>query len=638
MRSTPATRPARGRSMRVRRGSAAWAVTVCLVALSVWPAAAVTPDTGPTAGGTVVAGTVAPLAFTVVAAGLNHSAAIGSDHNTYAWGGNALGQLGDGTTTSSATPVRVQAPAGVDFVSVSVGVNHSVALGSDGNAYAWGDNSHGQLGDGGTAGSRVPVRVRAPAGVTFTALVTGVFHSVAIGSDGNAYAWGRNTYGELGDGTTTSSATPVVVQVPAGVSFTSLAAGVYHSVAIGSDGVSYAWGDNGFGQLGDGTTVASHVPVPVQAPPGVTFTAIAAGVYHVVATGSDGNTYSWGANTSGQLGDGTTTGSPTPVPVQTPAGVTFTGPAAAGGHSLALGSDGATYAWGDGDLGQLGDGTTTDSLTPVPVQAPPGVTFTGLAAGGGHSIALGSDGNAYAWGDNGSGGLGDGTTTNSSTPVRVADDLAVVAVTFGTAAAAALSQSGTTWSATTPAQCGVVDVQVTSTRYGVTRTASAGTFGYGSAPAVTAQPTSVELPPGGGQVTLSAQATGDDVPTVQWQSAPSGTAGWTDIPGATSSTLTTTITQPSDLRAVFTNCRGSAVTVAVTVTVAALDPSSGPTSTPEPSRTADGSGTVADPGTELAATGPSGIGTLLAVAVGLVVLGTGVLVAWRASHTRARSL
>src|SRR5690606_31060028 len=141
----------------------------------------------------------------------------------------------DNGPDTGGTTVMVPEPAGVTFTSISGGGAHSVALGSDGNAYAWGDNYYGQLGDGTNTDSNTPVQVQAPAGVTFTSISAGVNHSVALGSDGNAYAWGYNGYGQLGDGTDTPSNTPVQVQAPAGVTFTSISAGSNHSVTMGSD-------------------------------------------------------------------------------------------------------------------------------------------------------------------------------------------------------------------------------------------------------------------------------------------------------------------------------------------------------------------------------------------------------------------
>src|SRR5690606_37229557 len=142
---------------------------------------------------------------------------------------------------------------------------------------AWGANWYGQLGDGTNTGSNTPVQVQAPAGVTFTSIISGGRRSRAVGADGNAYAWGRNFYGPLGGGTNTDSNTRVHVHAPAGDTFTSGSSGGRHSWALGSDGKAYAWGHNFYGQLGDGTNTDRNTPVQVQAPAGVTFTSIISG-------------------------------------------------------------------------------------------------------------------------------------------------------------------------------------------------------------------------------------------------------------------------------------------------------------------------------------------------------------------------
>ena len=162
----------------------------------------------------------------------------------------------------------------------------------------------------------------------------------------------------------------------------------------------------------------------------------------------------------------------TTVSVPEPAGVTFTEIAAGYWHSVALGSDGHAYAWGYNGSGRLGNGTTVDSSSPVQVQVPAGVTFTEIAAGGAHSVALGSDGNAYAWGSNGSGRLGDGTTVSSSSPVHVAGVVVVTNVSFdGTAGTNLVDNGDGTWSVDAPAHPeGPVDVEVSYTWNGIAQT------------------------------------------------------------------------------------------------------------------------------------------------------------------------
>ena len=177
--------------------------------------------------------------------------------------------------------------------------------------------------------------VQLPAGVTPVASTAGGYHSLAIGSDNNLYAWGQNGYGQLGNGTTTDSSTPVAISLPGGVHATAVAAGLIDSVALGSNGLVYAWGDNSFNELGDFVSGGiSSTPVAVQLPAGLTFTAIATGQYHNLALASNGSLYAWGYNVDGQLGDGNKTTPTAPVLVSIPAGVTPAHIAAGGYHSL----------------------------------------------------------------------------------------------------------------------------------------------------------------------------------------------------------------------------------------------------------------------------------------------------------------
>ncbi|MFC7863359.1 Ig-like domain repeat protein [Streptomyces murinus] len=334
-----------------------------------------------------------------------------------AWGDNGSGQLGDGTTTERLTPVGVHLPAGTTVTALAGGGDFSLAVTSDGRVLAWGNNSSGQLGDGTTTDRTTPVEVHLPTGTTVTAVAAGLSHSLALTSDGRVLAWGYNAFGQLGDGTTTERLTPVEADLPIGTTVTALSAGAYFSLAVTSDGGALAWGYNLFGQLGDGTTTNRATPVEVHLPAGTSVTSVAGGGFHSLAVTTDGRALAWGYNAFGQLGDGTTTNRSTPVDVHLPTGTTVTAVAAGDIHSLALASDGRALAWGFNGSGQLGDGTTTNHSTPVDVHLPTGTTVTAVAAGDIFSLALASDGRVLAWGNNNFGQLGDGTTTERSTPV-----------------------------------------------------------------------------------------------------------------------------------------------------------------------------------------------------------------------------
>jgi alpha-tubulin suppressor-like RCC1 family protein len=351
---------------------------------------------------------------TALAGGNHFSLAIEADGKAYAWGENDHDELGIGTTTPYSTaPVGVSLPSGVNATTIAAGADHGLAMGSNGKLYAWGWND--------TRDYATPVLTSLPGGAIATAIAAGYYHSLATGSDGTLYAWGQNFEGALGSGSTVSSATPVEVSLPSGVSASAIAGGEYFSLALGSDGHVYTWGENYEGELGNGTTVSSDTPVEVNLPSGVAATAIATSYEHALAIGSDGKLYAWGMNADGQLGDGTTTDSDTPIVVPFPGGVTPIAIAAEQLDSLALGSDGRVYVWGDNLAGQLGNDTApTDSWTPVPASLPSGVTATAIAAGGYFAMAIGSNHQLYAWGENYHDELGIGVTSpDSPTPVAV---------------------------------------------------------------------------------------------------------------------------------------------------------------------------------------------------------------------------
>ncbi|WP_233595705.1 MULTISPECIES: Ig-like domain-containing protein [Corallococcus] len=290
-----------------------------------------------------------------LAAGGLHSLGLKQDGTVWAWGYNVNGQLGDGTTTHRLTPVQVQGLTGV--VALDAGYVHTLALKQDGTVWAWGSNSNGQLGDGTTTDRLLPVQVQGLTGVV--ALAASSAHTLALKQDGTVWAWGSNYYGQLGNGTTTDRLLPVQVSGLTGV--TALASGGYHILALKQDGTVWAWGYNSRGQLGDGTTT-QHRLTPMQVPGLTGVAALAAGHYHTVALKQDGTVWAWGDNGFGQLGDGTATDRFTPMQVSGLTGVTAL--TAGITHTLALKQGGTVWVTGRNREGQLGDGTTKEGLAP----------------------------------------------------------------------------------------------------------------------------------------------------------------------------------------------------------------------------------------------------------------------------------
>ena len=384
------------------------------------------------------------LVHTRIASNYTHTIFLDTNGNVYTWGSNNNGQLGNGTTNDSIYPVKVKGVNGVGYLSgikeVANGLSFSIALGTDGSVYAWGSNNVGTLGinDAALSFSNTPVKVLDVENggelSDIKAITVGEDHVIALKTDGSVYAWGENYWRQLGNGTTKNSAYPVKVKGVNGVGYLSgimaIAAGGSHTVALATDGSVFAWGRNLYG-LGDGSSTDSALPVRVKGVGGAGFLsgimALAAGGSHTVALATDGSVYIWGHNNNGQLGIGTKFSSPTPVKVKDLYGTgelsEIAAVSAGADHTLALRNDGAVYAWGSNGRGQLGIGTTSPSLIPVKVKNVGGKGdlsgISMIASGLSISLALHNNGELLAWGINFYGQLGDGTTTDRLTPVVV---------------------------------------------------------------------------------------------------------------------------------------------------------------------------------------------------------------------------
>jgi alpha-tubulin suppressor-like RCC1 family protein len=382
-----------------------------------------------------------------IASGDDHSLAVKSDGTIWAFGLNNSGQLGDATNAQRVTPVQVSGFTG--GVAVGAGTAHSFALKSDGSQWAWGSNSNGQLGIGTLANSLIPVASSACASGTFqgagkssvaSRLSATQNYSLAVKGDGTVVGSGENTYGQLGDGTTTNRSSAVAAAGLSGI--VGISAGWYHALAVKNDGTVRAWGFGGNGQLGDGTVISK--PTPIQVPGLSGIVAVAAGDRHSLALKSDGTVWSWGSNGNGQLGDGTQTARSSPVQVIQLSGVV--GISAGNSFSVALKSDGTVWAWGINGAGQLGDGTNTPKLSPVQVAGLTGVISI-TAGPGSHTLALKSDGTVWGWGYNGYGELGDGSSGNFRyNIVRASDLTSIIAIAGVDDHSLAVKSDGTVFS------------------------------------------------------------------------------------------------------------------------------------------------------------------------------------------------
>ena len=457
----------------------------------------------------------------------SHTCTLGSNNEAYCWGWNYYGQLGDSTSGSvnnKNTPVAVaqgHIPDDVTIQRISAGNSHTCALDSDDKAYCWGYNYYGQLGDetsGGDASKITPIAVsqgNLPDNAVIQQIVVGTYHTCALDLTGQAYCWGYNYHGQLGDETTIDRVAPVAVaqgHIPDNVTIKQLSTVGHFVCALGSDNKVYCWGDNSHGQLGDGTSGSDAnkaAPVAVSQgaiPTNVIVQQISTGFSHACAIGSNNQVYCWGYNYYGQLGSGNKVDSSTPIAVDisilpktqvlfgtipatsvryisphalevtvpaheegsvditvtNPDGTTFTKTNAYtyenpstpeitsispnegliyGGeeitftgtnlhnmtwkkmatgnanHNCAINLDDKVYCWGENKSGQIGNGTTSDQLTPVIIaqgDIPSDAHVVSIAVGGRQTCAIASNNKAYCWGENHDGQLGNGLSGGSA--------------------------------------------------------------------------------------------------------------------------------------------------------------------------------------------------------------------------------
>ena len=351
-----------------------------------------------------------------ISAGINHTLGVKADGTLWAWGKNDVGQLGLGNNTNKTTPTQIGTAS--NWVFVSAGYSTSFAIKTDGTLWGWGDNQFSKIGDGTSTNRTAPVQVGT---ATNWVSVDSKNNTLALRSDGTLWGWGFNSTGQLGDGTTTDKAIPT--QIGTSTDWMSVSAGADATVALKTNGTLWSTGYNTSGQLGNGLSGAYSwnptIHTFTQIGTDTDWQKISMGNTHTLAIKTNGTLWVWGSNDKGQLGDGTTTLKN--VPTQIGTGTDWNKVSATTSHSLAIKTDGTLWAWGNNSYGQLGNGTSSSTVVgTTPAQIGTGTTWSDVFSRAQLSAALKTDGSFSGWGYNGSGQLGNGSTSSATAPVAIA--------------------------------------------------------------------------------------------------------------------------------------------------------------------------------------------------------------------------
>jgi alpha-tubulin suppressor-like RCC1 family protein len=355
---------------------------------------------------------VYPSLLDTLAPGFNPTPAL------WTWGGNLYAQMGinDNTNTDRLTPVTTFA-GGTNWKSVSCARHHAAAIKTDGTLWSWGENASGQQGVNDTTTRSTPVTTLL-GGNNWKSLDCGGYHTVAIKTDGTLWTWGRNQLGQLGVNNTANRNTPVTTLL-GGTNWKQVSAGGIggvsgHTAAIKTDGTLWIWGNNSYGQLGVNDTTTRSTPVTTLLG-GNNWKSLNCGVRHTAAIKTDGTLWLWGRNTEGQLGVNNTTTRSTPVTTLL-GGNNWKSVSGGNFHTTSIKTDGTLWTWGDNSSGQLGVNNTTTRSTPVTTLLG-GNNWKSVDSEVSHTIALKTDGSLWTWGSNSSGQLGVNDTTARNTPV-----------------------------------------------------------------------------------------------------------------------------------------------------------------------------------------------------------------------------
>jgi len=492
----------------------------------------ITPNQGAAAGGQSISLTGSNFSLgkkqlTNIAEGDYHTCGL-YEGAVYCWGYNNTGQLGNNTLVNSLTPVAVDTSGvlkGKTVVSVSAGSNSSCAITSEGKLFCWGQNQYGQIGDNTTTTARVPTAVVMSGALinkTVLSVDIGVARTCLVASDNNAYCWGRNFYGQLGNGNTTDSLVPVAVVTAgalSGKSVKQISTGTDSTCAVTTDGLAFCWGRNDMGQTGNGTTTASSVPVATDTSGvlnGKTLVSIATGTSHSCTITTEGRAYCWGSGAF--LGTGTNTASTIPIGVNMAgalAGKTLLSLSISSSYTCGVASDNNGYCWGINSVGQLGNNSSVAANAPVVVTrtgALTGLSLLSVEAGINHTCVVASNNQSYCWGANAYGQLGDGTVTNVLTAVasNVMTKATLIVTIGGISASNPQLVSSTSITANTPfSTSGSKNVSIT--QYDSQTATLANGYTYIAPPAISNLTPSTGSVAGGDTVTIT--GTGFDAST-----------------------------------------------------------------------------------------------------------------------------
>ena len=330
----------------------------------------------------------------------------------WVWGVGGQGILGTNDEINRSTPVTTSA-GGANWKQVSCGYRHTAAIKTDGTLWGWGRSNSAELGTNNLDSNNLNPVTTFAGGTNWKQVAGGYRHTAAIKTDGTLWAWGWGDYGALGTNNTSLNQTPVTT-FAGGTNWKQVSCGRLHTAAIKTDGTLWTWGRNSYGQLGDNTTTQRNSPVTTFVG-GTNWKQVSSGNAHTAAIKTDGTLWTWGHGGGGKLGTNDTIDRS--IPVTTFAGGTNWKQVAGGNaFTAAVKTDGTLWLWGDGDYGKLGNNTTTQRNSPVTTFAG-GTNWKQVTCGSNYTAAVKTDGTLWVWGNNGSGQLGINNTTTRCTPV-----------------------------------------------------------------------------------------------------------------------------------------------------------------------------------------------------------------------------